>query len=143
VKTIMTFEQFQQSRKRATPAEISETYGEGVTGFAYGDGLNHIADIEHKSGKYWLIIANIETVSNDLIQLERLLYLWHYIPNAIDGRLSEDDDAFHSYIREYCAYRGKECDGGIMSIMFTDSRRDSYSPSEMRDIMDESFRIYG
>jgi hypothetical protein len=78
----LTLEAFRASRTEANPAEIAETYGEGATGFAYANGLNHIANIDHAEGRFWLLLGNVETVSNDLEALEAELYRDHYLPNC-------------------------------------------------------------
>lgn len=70
----MTFEQFQQSKRRVD--DVNDAVGmasdEPCSGFVYKDDL-HIFDMP-EAGNYLLVIANQQKVSADLADLERDLY---------------------------------------------------------------------
>lgn len=77
----MTFEQFQATKQHASDfgAVLKDAGLIGLAGFLYVGEL-YIGDTNvwpgcaHKEGRYYLLIDRSEYVSNDLEQLERLLY---------------------------------------------------------------------
>lgn len=68
-----TFREFQASKVHG---DVSLTYGQGVSGFTYAHNYEHcqIADSNDSLGRHWLVISNLERVSDDLDALERLLW---------------------------------------------------------------------
>ena len=107
---MMTFRDFQASRTRG---DVSETYGDDanpVTGFNYAQGLQ-IADTDDSLGKHWLVISNLERVSDDLELLECILWA--------DTRMQDDViqgvDLDH-YARGYLAAIGKRYDRDLCAI---------------------------
>ena len=71
---MMTFEQFQQSKRHV--ADVNDAVGmasdEPASGFVYRDDL-HIFDMP-EAGQFLLVIGNQQKVSVDLADLERDLY---------------------------------------------------------------------
>lgn len=89
---MMTFEEFQATRQRADNAEAMESLiggnvglDDGVSGYVYHGGL-HIFDMgkDKGGGGYLLAIANVETVSDDLAELEHQLYDWGVSEGVFD-----------------------------------------------------------
>jgi len=126
-----TFREFQASR---THGDVSKTYGdesEPVTGFTYLDGLQ-IADIDDSLGKHWLLISNLERVSDDLEALERMLWT--------DTRMQSDilaGDDLEAFARGYFELIGKRYDRDLCAIALSSSK-----PLAVRDIQEALDRVW-
>jgi hypothetical protein len=87
-KNILTFKEFQNTKKKVTHEEWESIYGFDSSGgdhfYVYGlDGdFGYIEISNHKDGKYFLNISNWDGLTDNLEDFEKKLYTDHYLHNV-------------------------------------------------------------
>lgn len=142
------FQTWQATRTRTE--DVQEAVGfiddQGVRGgFVYEGG--HIEDNtgDKTIGKYFLLIERSDWVSNDLTELEEILWSNWAMDNADIAPEFISGDDLDVFVRGICRSYGINLDdGGPFGMAFSDATREEsgWSPEEARDIILTTARTY-
>ncbi len=149
----MTFAEFVASRRRTETicADIGFDDGEIERGgFIYGGDIGqcYIEDAttgfpSARRGKYYLLIERMDWISDDLAEMEKILWAEHFVYECEPPEFMLSGDDLDAFVQGHCAANNIEVDGDVFGIAF--SGQDAYSPREAAGLIDSfasMFELY-
>lgn len=136
----LTFPAFQATKREVD--DVGTVFGfaysgedRSLPGFVYADScyIEKLAD--NPRGAFHLLIERSDWISDDLADLERILWAQHYLPETCspDDTLDVADGTLDDFVVGMCAAHGKEVDGDLFGVLF--SGKEKFGVAEARDII--------
>lgn len=145
----LTFPAFQATRTPCADLSKLAMTDEPMSGFTYEGGCyiqNIVAGSASGLPTHYLIIERSEWMSDDLDQLERILWAnWYLHEAGTDVVLRKDDSTIDDFVIGWCAMQGRGMtpDGDLFGVLF--SGKDEWPIAEvetvLRDWRDEQWRL--
>lgn len=141
----MNFKAFQSSRAYVEDIDLAMGMDNGrgrVGGYLYDSGACYIEEntASDISEKFCLMIYRDEWFSDDLEELEKILWATFYLHEAVPSEFMIKGSDLDYYVQGECAARRIEVDGDAFGMVF--SGKDEFTAQEASALVDDAIRIY-
>lgn len=143
----MTFAEFLASKRRTETMCADLGYDDGLPergGFIYAgncfieDNTAGPPDFAAR-GKYYLLIERFDWVSDDLEEMEKILWACWHLHESDTGPLTGDD--LDVFVQGFCAAYNIRVDGDVFGVAF--SGKDAFARAEAEQIITSSAKAFG
>jgi len=122
---MLSFREFQATRTKCADLDSAlraDLGGDGPSsGFLYADGTCFIQDvIDAGKPTYLLVIERLNWLTDDLEELEKILWAAHYLSQEGEFGAMLTSDMLDTYVQGICAAHEIEVDGDLWGNVFSD-----------------------